>query len=71
MANGPAEKTLVYPDVIKLLVDMGSEFSDNCRAALCVNKPREGAPTPTPAAKPPEPKKPESDAPATKKPGER
>jgi uncharacterized protein len=72
MANGPAEKTLVYPDVIKMLVDMGSEFSDNCRAALCVNKPRESAPPATPATKPPEPKKPESSDPvAPKKPGGR
>ena len=40
LANGPLEKTLVFSEVIDLLVDLGSEFSDNCRAALCINKPR-------------------------------
>jgi ankyrin repeat protein len=40
LANGPLEKTLVFPEVIDLLKHLGSEFSDNCRAALCVNKPR-------------------------------
>ena len=40
LANGPAEKTLVFPEVIDLLMYLGSEFSDNCRAALCVNKSR-------------------------------
>ena len=72
MANGPGEKTLVYSDIVDLLVGLGSEFSDNCRSALCINKPRQGAPeTPpaTPAAKPEE-KKPETPAGAQpKKPG--
>jgi ankyrin repeat protein len=40
VANGPLEKTLVFPEVIDLLMALGSEFSDNCRAALCINKPR-------------------------------
>jgi ankyrin repeat protein len=40
IANGPLEKTLVFPEVIDLLVSLGSDFSDNCRAALCINKPR-------------------------------
>ena len=40
LANGPLEKTLVFPEVIELLQRLGSKFSDNCRAALCVNKPR-------------------------------
>ncbi len=40
IANGPLEKTLVFSEVIDLLMHLGSEFSDNCRAALCVNKPR-------------------------------
>ncbi len=40
LANGPLEKTLVFSEVIDLLVYLGSEYSDNCRAALCINKPR-------------------------------
>jgi len=41
MANGPGEKTLVYPEIVNLLMKLGSEFSDNCRSALCVNKSRD------------------------------
>ena len=40
VANGPLEKTLIFTDVIDLLVEFGSDFSNNCRAALCINKPR-------------------------------
>jgi ankyrin repeat protein len=40
MANGPRERNLVYPKTISLLVKLGSENSDYCRAAVCVIKPR-------------------------------
>jgi hypothetical protein len=76
MANGPAEKTLVYPEIIDLLVRLGSEFSDNCRAALCINKARPDKVLPPAAPKggnftpaQPDVKKPTStEAPTPKKP---
>jgi ankyrin repeat protein len=40
MANGPRERNLVYPETISLLMKLGSENSDYCRAAVCVIKPR-------------------------------
>ena len=35
MANGPKPHNLVYPQSVALLVDMGSENSENCRASTC------------------------------------
>jgi len=40
MANGPREWNLQYPEIIDHLVSLGSEFSDNCKAAQCVQKTR-------------------------------
>jgi ankyrin repeat protein len=37
-ANGPSMNARVYPDTIALLISLGSEFSDNCRASVCVLK---------------------------------
>jgi len=37
-ANGPSMNARVYPDTIALLIRLGSEFSDNCRASVCVLK---------------------------------
>ena len=37
-ANGPSMNARVYPDTIALLIQLGSEFSDNCRASVCVLK---------------------------------
>lgn len=45
-ANGPGMNARVYPDMIALLINLGSEFSDNCRASVCVLKAR---PDPKPA----------------------
>jgi ankyrin repeat protein len=55
MANGPGEKTLIYPDAVDMLIRLGSEFSDNCRSALCVNKSRDPVPATQPETKKPEP----------------
>jgi len=41
MANGPREWNLQYPEIVDHLVKLGSEFSDNCKAAQCVQKTRE------------------------------
>jgi ankyrin repeat protein len=38
MANAPRERNLVFPETVKLLVELGSINSDNCRAATCVQK---------------------------------
>lgn len=67
MANGPGEKTLVYTDVVDMLIQLGSGFSDNCRAALCVNKARPDRPRPSEATSAPE-AQPASPAPDAKKP---
>ena len=40
MANGPREWNLQYPEIVTHLVKLGSEFSDNCKAAQCVQKTR-------------------------------
>lgn len=40
MANGPREWNLQYPQIVDHLVKLGSEFSDNCKAAQCVQKTR-------------------------------
>ena len=37
MANGPKPHNLVHPHSVSLLVAMGSENSENCRASTCVN----------------------------------
>ena len=42
MANGPRQKTIIYPGTIKLLESLGSENSNNCRASLCINANRKG-----------------------------
>jgi ankyrin repeat protein len=39
-ANGPREWNLQYPDIVDHLVKLGSEFSDDCKAAQCVQKTR-------------------------------
>lgn len=36
MANGPKAHNLQYPETVELLVTMGSENSDYCRAATCL-----------------------------------
>jgi ankyrin repeat protein len=41
MANGPREWNLQYPEIVDHLIKLGSEFSDNCKAAQCVQKTRE------------------------------
>ncbi len=38
MANGPRERSIIYPETINLLVGLGAENSDNCRASVCVLK---------------------------------
>jgi len=48
MANGWIEKVLQYPETVSLLIKMGSEFSNNCWASVCVNPTRPDKP-----AKPP------------------
>jgi ankyrin repeat protein len=40
MANGPREWNLVYPPIIEHLVQLGSDFSNNCRTSTCVQKTR-------------------------------
>ncbi len=37
MANGPREKSLLHPDTVKLLEQMGSLNSHDCRSTACVN----------------------------------
>ena len=37
MANGPRQKSIVYPDTTAILDALGSENSNNCRASLCIN----------------------------------
>ena len=44
MANGPREWNLQYPELVKHLVALGSEFNDDCRAAQCVQKTRADRP---------------------------
>ncbi len=39
-ANGPRETNLQYPEIVDRLVDMGSSFADDCKAAQCVQKTR-------------------------------
>lgn len=43
-ANGPSMNARVYPDTIELLISLGSDFSDNCRASVCVLKARPDRP---------------------------
>jgi len=38
MANGPREKSLLFPETVKLLESLGSENSQDCRSTACVNK---------------------------------
>jgi len=44
MANGPREWNLQYPEIVDHLVQLGSEFSDNCKAAQCVQRTRQEKP---------------------------
>ncbi len=37
MANGPREKSLLYPKTVALLESLGSENSQDCRSTACVN----------------------------------
>jgi uncharacterized protein len=37
MKNGPREKSLLHPDTLKLLEELGSENSHDCRSTACVN----------------------------------
>ena len=39
-ANGPREWNLQYPEIVDRLLDMGSSFADDCKAAQCVQKTR-------------------------------
>jgi len=45
MANGPREWNLQYPELVEHLIQLGSEFSDNCKAAQCVQRTRQEKPT--------------------------
>jgi ankyrin repeat protein len=38
MANGPRPHNLQYPEIVDLLVKLGSKNSNNCRASTCVVK---------------------------------
>jgi uncharacterized protein len=38
MANGPREKSLLFPETVKLLESLGSENSNDCRSTACINK---------------------------------
>jgi ankyrin repeat protein len=46
MANGPREWNLQYPEVVNHLIELGSPFADNCKAAQCVQKTRSEKPDP-------------------------
>lgn len=46
MANGPREWNLQYPEIVTHLIALGSEFSDNCKAAQCVQQTRQEKTTP-------------------------
>src|SRR5437899_2144146 len=37
MANGPREKSLLYPNTVALLESLGAENSHDCRSTACVN----------------------------------
>ncbi len=41
MANGPREKSLLYPKTVALLESLGSENSHYCRSTACVNNTKE------------------------------
>jgi len=40
MANGPREKAMLFPETVKYLESLGSEFSDACRSTACITKTR-------------------------------
>jgi ankyrin repeat protein len=39
-ANGPREWNLQYPDIVDHLLEMGSTFTDDCKAAQCTQRTR-------------------------------
>ena len=39
-ANGPRETNLQYPDIVDHLLNLGSDFSGDCKAVTCVQKTR-------------------------------
>ncbi len=43
-ANGPHEKSLLFPDTVRLLESLGSENSHDCRSTGCVNNTKEDRP---------------------------
>ena len=43
-ANGPHEKSLLFPDTVRLLEYLGSENSHDCRSTGCVNNTKEDRP---------------------------
>ena len=44
MANGPREKSLLFPETVALLESMGSYNSHNCRSTGCINPTKEDKP---------------------------
>ena len=47
MANGPREKSLLFPETVALLESMGSYNSHNCRSTGCVNPTKQDKPRTT------------------------
>jgi ankyrin repeat protein len=44
MANGPREKSLLFPETVALLESMGSYNSHNCRSTGCINPTKQDKP---------------------------
>jgi ankyrin repeat protein len=49
MANGPREKSLLFPETVALLEGMGSYNSHNCRSTGCINPTKQDKPKTTEA----------------------
>ena len=47
MANGPREKSLLFPETVALLEGMGSYNSHNCRSTGCINPTKQDKPRTT------------------------
>ena len=47
MANGPREKSLLFPETVALLESMGSYNSHNCRSTGCINPTKQDKPRTT------------------------
>ena len=48
MANGWIEKVLQFPETVSMLIQLGSQFSNNCWASVCVNPTRPDKPAKAP-----------------------